>query len=321
METIELLTPERIEADLARNLRAHRLPDLFLYVGDHGAEAWVGLDRSSTFGVASSLEALLRAELDAVIGKLPQGVSLAGIGPGSGDKERLLLGALHARGDRPAYFPVDVSPALVAMALDQVADLDLSATGAVAGLEQLPALADTLPHPLLVTLLGNTFCNYRPDTFFQALSGILGKGDALLLDCHLFRPEEAADSEEDGVAAPYRSPANVRFNLGPLIARGVPADACRFDLRLTSEPTPWGEAYRTRKTIEILRDVAVQCGEETVPLASGDMLEMGMTYKYTADQVRDILADFGLPIVSEHFSDDGANLLVMAAPEPSQELA
>ena len=137
MTTIELFTPERIEADLAGALRARRLPDHFLYAGEVGAASWIDLDGSSAFGVASTLTELLRASVADLTAPLPADVNVAGIGIGSGEKERLVLEALIARGGHPAYVPVDVSDGLVRRAVGAVADLDLaSCTGVTARLEE-----------------------------------------------------------------------------------------------------------------------------------------------------------------------------------------
>lgn len=314
MDISHLISPQRIEADLAQNLRSGLLPDRFLYVGTYGAASWVDLDRSRSFQVASSLHNLLAEELENILGCLPVYTNLAGIGVGSGEKERLILQGLLEQQAWPAYFPTDISPELVRMAMCAVADLPIPVHGFTTGIDEIPDLAERFFHPLLVSLLGNTFCNYLPKTFFGALETVLHSGDSLLLDCHLFQDGSDHGSIRDEIKSAYHSPINTRFNLNPLVSRGVPEEACFFDLQLVTEETEWGQVLRTRKTITILEDVDVRCGNETVSLASGAVLGMGLTYKYTVEQVRLILADFGFRLVHQRLSDDGANLLILATP-------
>jgi len=311
---IDLVGADDLEASLRNHLARREMPDLFLYLGAEGAGQWLDLDESDSFGVASDLTDLLRASAPAVASHLPVGVSVVGLGVGGGRKERILLEALPSNGPR-RYVAADVSPALVEAALGAVADLPVEAIGATARVEDLARLRPHVRPPVLVCLLGNTFSNFEPDRLLKRVRAALGPSDFFLFDGHLAPADEGNEASwRQDVERAYASAENARFNLGPLTARGVPADACRFVLRLVRVPTRHGPTWRTRKKIHVLRDADVSFPTGPVRLRAGEVIRMGFTYKHTRRQMVGWVRMAGSKIL-EVFSDAASkNLLVLARP-------
>ena len=314
MTRIDLITPTELESRLLACLRRRELPDCFLYVGDAGTRNWLDLDRSDDFTVATSLTALLSRNADAIARHLAPATTLLSIGVGNGQKERLLLEAMAER-TVARYVAVDVSSRLVDEAMAAVEDLPVESLGITGLCEDLPVLLQHAGPPRLVALLGNNFCNYEPDALLTLMAKALDPDDLLLLDAHLL-PErtDGLDAWRQGFVRAYRSPANVRFNLGPLTARGMDPEACSFHLELLPFETSQGQVLRTRKWIEVVRDAAVRLGSETVEFAAGDTLEMGFTYKYTAPQMEGTLRDHGFATLERFLSAADDNLLLLARP-------
>lgn len=311
MNKIEMVTPADLQARLAGCLRQRRMPDHFLYVGEDGTENWLALERSPQFPVASRLTELLRQSAQAIAGCVPPNVSLVSIGVGDGGKERILLAAMLPRGVA-RYCAVDISSAMVDVALETVAELAVERTGIVAFLEDLPCIRPYWRSPVLLCLIGNNFCNYEPDVLLDAIHGELEAGDCFLLDCHLSPPQSAQRAQwRQRVEQAYRSAQNVRFNIGPLVRHGMRPEDCLFRLELTTVDTPAGPVLRTCKHIEVLRDSMLTFPGQDVPLAAGETIQMGFTCKYTMMQVESYLEHHHFEQISRFVSGDGENLVVL----------
>ena len=111
----------------------------------------------------------------------------------------------------------------------------------------------------------------------------------------------------------YHSQLNVRFNLDPFIRRGMNPDDCVFHLELLPLETNLGTTYRTKKWLEILKDSAISCGDNSITWRAGDIISMpGFTYKYTRSQVRGYLNRRGFQEEELFLSPDERNLLILA---------
>lgn len=311
MKRIEFLREDDLEARLEASLRRRQLPDYFLYVGAQGADNWLSLEESSDFPIASRLTRLLGRSLTAILRRLPNECTLAGLGIGDGRKERLLLEALAQHG-RPSYVAIDVSGALIDQAFKNVAHVDCPKLGMVALTEDLPQLRRHWSSPSLLCLLGNNFCNYESDFLLKLIHSQLRSGDLFLFDCHLC-PEIQGDDEpwRRQVEEAYRSGLNSRFNLGPLLGHGVREDQCQFVLSLDPVNMEQGRAYCTRKHIRILRSCHLTFGPRKLPLLAGERIQMGFTYKYRREQVEACLRRHRFNIVEQFLDDPNENMLIL----------
>lgn len=317
MNKIELITRDDLEVRLRECLEQRQLPDYFLYLGDSGVRNWLTLSSSEQFTVASRLTDLLRQSIPSIARHLSGRFNLVSIGVGSGEKERILLEALIQRG-APAYYPVDISSQMVDEALKTVADINVDKTGMVALLEDLALLRPFWNPPILLCLLGNNFCNYDPDHLLETVHGQIESNDLFLFDCHLFPAlREGEEAGREQIERAYRSQLNVRFNIDPLVQRGLDPDNCIFHLELLPMDTSLGTVYRTSKWLQILRDARISCGSSEVSLAAGDIIRLGFTYKYTCQQVQGYLQQHGFQAVELFLSSDGDNLLALVQRQPA----
>jgi len=316
LKTIELVTRNELEGRLKDCLEQRQMPDYFLYLDDSGVRNWLTLDSSEEFPVASRLADLLRQNLPSIAQHLSGRFDLVSIGVGSGEKERMLLEALIQRGVTK-YFAVDISSQMVDKALNTVADIAVAKTGLVAFLEDLARLRHFWNCPVLLCLLGNNFCNYEPDYLLEIVHDQLEPDDLFLFDCHLFpTQQEGEEPEREQVERIYHSEPNVRFNIDPLVQRGLDQNSCVFHLEILPMETSLGTTYKTNKWIQILKDTAISCGPNQVLFAAGDIIHMGFTYKYTCQQVQDYLQQYGFQKVELFLSLDGDNLLALIQKRP-----
>lgn len=300
----EMVTQDQIDARLAESLREGALPDCFLYTAA-GARNWLRLDASPEFPVARGLTTLLRDSINALVPLIPPVPSFLSMGVGAGDKEKILLKALLQKGS-PRFYAVDISRPLLETALENFRLDDLPAVGIVAFLEDLALLLRRINRPVLFSILGNTFCNYHPESLLALVRRNLRTRDLLLFDCRLY---SAADKPTE---TSYRSSLNAAFNLGPLLNRGMTPDSFRFSLDLVSVTDPrLGALWKTRKSVRVLRTGAIRVGRHTVPLLEGDELRMGFTWKFTKTQVEILLRSAGFAIVKQVLSPAGDAMILL----------
>lgn len=317
MKKIELVSKEELETRLRVSLEQRQMPDYFLYLGDSGVRNWLSLSSSQEFPVASRLTELLRQSLPSIARHLSGRLDVVSIGAGSGEKERMLLEALMPRCEL-AYYAVDISSEMVDEALNTVADIDVEKTGVVAFMEDLAALRQLWNPPVLLCLLGNNFCNYAPDYLLETVHSQLEPDDLFLFDCHLFPAQRGSEkSGREYVERVYRSPLNMRFNIDPLVQRGLEPGDCAFHLDLQPAETAVGTVYRTSKWLEIFKDSIISCGPNRVSLFAGDTIRLGFTYKYTREQVQGCLQQHDFKNVELFLSPDGGNMLTLVRKRPS----
>ncbi len=317
MNKIELVTKDELEGRLQACLEQRQMPDYFLYLGNSGVRNWLILSDSEEFPVASRLTDLLRQSLPSITEHLSGRFEMVSIGVGSGQKERMLLEVLVPRG-MPTYYAVDVSSEMVDEALNTVADINVDKTGVVAFLEDLASLRQLWSPPVLLCLLGNNFCNYEPDYLLENVYGQMRSDDLFLFDCHLFPGQRQGEEwGQEQVERIYRSQLNVRFNIDPLVQRGLDPENCIFHLDLLPVETNLGSVYRTTKWLEILKDTTVSCGPNKVFLKAGDTISLGFTYKYTRPQVRSYLQRHGFQETELFLSSGEHNLLALVRKRPA----
>jgi len=317
LKKIELVTKDELEIRLGECLEQRQMPDYFLYLDDSGVRNWLALDSSAEFTVASRLTDFLRPNLPAIAAHISSKFDMVSIGVGNGEKERVLLEVLGQR-LIPTYYAVDISSEMVDQALNDVANINVEKTGVVAFLEDLPRLRQLWNPPVLLCLLGNNFGNYDPGYLLETVRAQLQNDDLFLFDCHLF-PSKREEQEQalEQMEQTYHSPLNVRFNLAPLIQRGVSPDDCAFHLHFLPVETSLGIIYQTKKWIEILKDTTVSCGPKKVPLRAGDTIRMGFTTKYTPSQVQGYLRRHSFQEVALFLSPDEDNLLALVRKQPT----
>ena len=308
---IELVQTCELEEQLKQCLEQRFMPDYFLYLGDSGSRNWLELDGSKEFTVASRLTGLLTQSIPIIARHIHHRCDMVSLGVGSGQKERLLLEALVPRGVKK-YVAVDISASLVEKAMNRVADIGIIKIGLVALMEDLTRLRRFWGSPVLLCMLGNSFCNYEPEQLLQSIHRHLEAGDLFLFDCRLFPyGVEDGGAEREQVERMYRSQPNVRFNTAPLAQRGMGAEVCSFHLELETLESEVGPVLRTKKWLHLRKDARVSCGREQVLLRRGDDIQLGFTYKFTRPQVQAYLKRLGFRAVEICVGAEGGDMLAL----------
>ncbi|MBD3240415.1 MAG: hypothetical protein GF331_07505 [Chitinivibrionales bacterium] len=301
-----LVTAADLERMLYAAMRGGRLPDAFLYADEHCAREWLALDRSSSFTVAQRLSDLLLREEALLRRHCSWCEHLFGLGVGDAAKERFLCEKLNIT--NATVF--DVGEAFVDHGMQVLAQQCRRVDGIVGMFEHLAPHLRTWRGPGLVTMLGNTFCNYDAPQLLCVLASITEPDDRVLIDAHLV--DESADTDIlRRIEQTYRSRQNARFNLAPLTRRGLAPQAARFSLHLRKTTTPGGAAWRTHKTITIERDSVIRCGGDSLKLTTGATLEGGCTYLYPLRTLRLLIEQNGFAISAECLSEDADNVLLV----------
>lgn len=323
-EKIKTASEEEIENKLFESLKKHELPDYLLYTGTYGAKNWLKLNESETFPVARQLKVLMEKNISSIVRFIPTGMSLVSVGVGSGEKEKILLEELIKKNqaENPSsdsvsirYYPIDISSQFVDIALEKVSGLPVEKQGIVGFIEEMPFLKRYWRLPVLFCILGNTFCNYDPEFILKLVYDNLEQGDLFLLDANLLptcHPGEGAKSARKSALGTYASRENALFNMYPLIHYGMDTEDFDFELLLGQVDSRIGEVYRTRKSLNILKDAEINIGQETIGLKEGDIIRMGFTYKYTHEQIIAFLDICRFDVLNSCLNEDRSNAIILA---------
>lgn len=308
---------------MCESLKNYELPDYLLYTGAEGAGNWLKLDESEIFAVSRQLKELLEENLDSIIKFVPSRMNFVSIGVGNGEKERILLEKLVSKNltetaisgkSSIIYYPVDISSGLVEIALKKVSYLPLEKKGIVGFIEDLSSLKKYWSLPILFSILGNTFCNYDPEYVLNLVYDNLEEGDLFLFDANLFPtqdPKEALSTTRH-ILNTYASKENALFNMYPLLQYGMVPEDFDFELLLAHVDSRIGKLYRTRKTLNILRDAELSVGSEKISFKEGDVIRMGFTYKYTYGQILSFLDVYEFELLKAFPDKDLGNAIFLA---------
>lgn len=300
-----------LELMLKEFLEQRLLPDSFLYICEQGKANWLALESSKQFPIASSLTELLHDNVGSIAMHARNASTLVSIGAGDAKKEFILLTELLKTTSLSCQV-VDVSSQMVDRAMETLNSLAIDVHGIVGFCENMEMFAHYWEHPILLCLLGNNFCNYDPAKLLGQVSKNLNAKDLFLFDCHLFSGDQQ-DEElwRRDIEEIYNSPENAKFNIAPLVSRGMTPDSCCFELKLIKVNSPWGLIYRTSKQINIIKHAMVQCGSDTVAFSPGDIIQMGFTYKYRMDQLSAYLQKYNFDIVQSWLNPAGDNVILL----------
>jgi L-histidine N-alpha-methyltransferase len=259
------------------------LPSKYLY-DTVGSRLFDVITALPEYGLTRAEDRILRRHATEIVERLHTPLTVAELGSGSGQKTRGLLEALCVR-DPTSYYPIEISPAALAMCKREVADIQAIS---ILGLERdyLDGLAEVAASrrqgkPLLVLFLGSTIGNFDPPAaanFLQEVRGLLQPGDSLLLGTDLAKPALvllAAYDDPIGVTAAFNlnllgrinRELDGHFDLSEFehVARYDSA-ACRVEMHLRSN-------RRQR--------VAIEKADLSVVFEEGETIWTESSHKYT----------------------------------------
>jgi len=263
------------------------LPSKYLY-DTVGSRLFDVITALPEYGLTRAEDRILRKHAAEIVGHLHRPLNVAELGSGSGQKTRGLLEALCVR-DPTSYYPIEISPAALAMCKREVADIQAIS---ILGLERdyLDGLAEVAASrrqakPLLVLFLGSTIGNFDPPAaanFLQEVRGLLQPGDSLLLGTDLAKPAPvllAAYDDPIGVTAAFN------LNLLGRINRELDGhfDLSRFDhvARFDSAACRVEMHLRSNRR----QRIAIEKADLSVVFEEGETIWTESSHKYTLGEV------------------------------------
>jgi L-histidine Nalpha-methyltransferase len=291
------------------------LPSKYLY-DDVGSALFEVISYLPQYGLTRADARLLRRHADDIVDRLSAPVAVAELGSGSGKKTRWVLEALCRR-QRTFYYPVEISPAALAMCERELQDIDCIS---IVGFEReyldglLEVAARRKPgQQLLVLFLGSTIGNFdRPAgvKFLSEVRRILQPGDALLLGTDLEKPTAqllGAYDDELGVTAAFN------LNLLARINRELDAD---FDLKHFKHLAKINPTTRSVEMhLQSLRrqTVNLRAAELVVEFQEGETIWTESSHKYSLDEILQMAQATGFRCDAQWIDDQwpfAENLLI-----------
>ena len=275
-----------VQAGLKR-VGQKELPSKYLY-DTVGSRLFDVITALPEYGVTRAEERILREHATEIVDRLDTPLTVAELGSGSGQKTRGLLEALCQR-DPTSYYPIEISPAALAMCKREVGDIQAIS---ILGLERdyLDGLAEVAAErrqgkPLLVLFLGSTIGNFDPPaaaSFLQELRGLLQPGDSLLLGTDLEKPVPVLlDAYDDPIGV------TAAFNLNLLGRINRELDG-HFDLSKFDHEARFNtSARRVEMHLRSNRRqrVAIDKADLSVTFEEGETIWTESSHKYSCAEV------------------------------------
>ncbi len=263
------------------------LPSKYLY-DTVGSRLFDVITALPEYGLTRAEERILRKHSAEIVERLHTPLTVAELGSGSGQKTRGLLEALCLR-DPTSYYPIEISPAALAMCKREVGDIQAIS---ILGLERdyLDGLAEVAAQrrhgkPLLVLFLGSTIGNFDPPaaaSFLEELRSLLQPGDSLLLGTDLEKPVPVLlDAYDDPIGV------TAAFNLNLLGRINRELDG-HFDLSQFAHEARFNPAaQRVEMHLRSTRPqrVAIEKADLSVTFEEGETIWTESSHKYSPAEV------------------------------------
>jgi L-histidine N-alpha-methyltransferase len=271
------------------------LPSKYLY-DTLGSKLFEVIAELPEYGLTRADERLLRGYAHEIVGRIPGDVILCELGSGSGRKTRWILEALSRR-RHTNYFPIEISPAALAVCRRELADID---SVGIVGLEReyLDGLLEVAARRregqrILVLFLGSTIGNFSSPadlSFLRDIRRILQSGDALLLGTDLEKPiPQIIDAYDDplGVTAAFN--LNLLARINRELEGGF--DLGRFEhvARFNSETRSVEMHLRSTRR----QAVAIRRANLTITFEEGETIWTENSHKYSLEEVAHMAASAG----------------------------
>ena len=279
-------------ADVGRDLALvpKQLQSKYLYDA-LGSTLFEAICRLPWYRITRAESALLERHADAVVSELNEG-TIVELGCGSGEKLVTLAEALQARGGSARVHLIDISSQALEQTEQRLTRLQhFSVVGHRSTYEEglrTAAAAREGRGPVLVLLLGSNLGNFETPAaveFLKQIRNALRPGDLLLLGADLVKPERElilAYDDPLGVTAAFNRNLLVRVNreLGG-----------NFNLQKFRHRAVWNRS-EGRIEMHLVSDarqrVTINASELVVEFEAGEHIWTESSYKYDADQIRDL---------------------------------
>ncbi len=304
---------ENVRVALVAALRARCVDNRFHYIGDLAARRWRALAAShSPAQDASDGLGAYDTAARAAIAAMPAGpVHVIGVACGDGVKERRLLGALRSVGTPDlAATPMDMSVPLVTAAGEAMAAVpgvrvphvvacDL---GGVADLSRIAGPRE--PGTRVVTIFGAV--STLGPALVDVARSLLAPGDLLLVSANLLPDHPGA---RDDVMAQYDNAPTREWLRTVLDEVGLPADAGPIEFRWDGR----AGVEEIHADLLLQRDATARLGDDEVPMAAGERVQVLESYRHSPEALRAILETRGLQVLEMAISPSGEEGVAVAA--------
>jgi dimethylhistidine N-methyltransferase len=221
------------------------------------------------------------------------------LGSGFSVKTRLLIETLYRFQNQVEYIPIDISEILMESCKNlQSKYKNLKITGIINTYEGgLQFLKEYDRKPNLIAFLGSSFGNFTPKegrNFLQKINNTMKENDLFLIGLDLVKEKsilEKAYNDSHGITA--------EFNLNMLMRINEELEG-NFDLRKYSHHSIYNddeqriEMYLRSHTDQV---VTIQKANLSIRLTKDELVHTEYSYKYTMDQIYDMLVSSGFRIL------------------------
>ncbi|MGH2507621.1 MAG: L-histidine N(alpha)-methyltransferase, partial [Ktedonobacteraceae bacterium] len=256
------------------------------------------------------------------------------LGVGTGDKDRNVLNALHQRYPQLYYFPMDMSPEMLRIGVQESAkgsalerrkvlpiQLDFSIKRNIAKCRSF--FYDIVKEePLLFSLLGNTLANFEEDVqLLKTLTTFLRPQDRLLLEVAYtdVLNEEVAEKAANEYAESRRFQEFVISALFQNTDLSIRSEDVLFWGTIEQERAIQIKAVYQNRTHELVQILLPD--HSSVPFPPEDTIRLYLSRKYTSSGINTFLIESGLSLLGTQktsFENDaarGIELLLLARSE------
>ncbi|MDZ7359877.1 MAG: L-histidine N(alpha)-methyltransferase [candidate division KSB1 bacterium] len=317
VETITEAAPSFAKDVLAGlSAKPKTLPPMYFYDAA-GSKLFEKICALPEYYLTRTERAILERHAPEIVARANGEMALVELGSGSSTKTRLLIEALIARQNTLHYFPIDISPTILAHSAKQLLHHypELLVTAYVAdyntGFRRIAAEHFTQK---LVVFLGSSLGNFEPQQANRLLRNIrrqLNEDDFFLLGTDLQKAPRllhAAYNDAQGVTA--------AFNLNVLrrINREL---AGQFNLDLFEHAAFYHAAQsrvemHLRSTVE--QEVYIGRLDRSFHFAKGETIHTENSHKYNLEQIKKICAHTGFRLVQRWQDNRGYFSLNLLAP-------
>ena len=289
---IDRMAIEEFATDVAYylSLTPRQLPSRYLY-DNLGSALFESICRLPWYTITRAEKRLLAAHASEIFRCLPSLANIVELGPGSGEKLRLLLDASAPQPSALTVHLVDVSESALAAAATVIEERNrvhvVSHRAEYAdGLLDATARGDGRT---LVTFLGSNVGNFDPPgaaAFLHAVRARLKRDDALLIGVDLVKPRrrlEVAYDDPLGVTAAFNRNLLVRLN-GEL---GAAIQLEGFSHRALWNPVE--SRVEMHLVAQSLQRISIPRAHIDIRLNAGEVIWTESSYKYAPEQVEQLL--------------------------------
>ena len=300
------------ESDFSEAVRAgltadpKTLPCRFFY-DEAGSELFEQICELPEYYLTRAEREILTRHASNIVKNLPEDVTLVELGSGSAAKTTLLIEALLADRSRLRFTPIDISKsALESSSSDLLVAFDNLEIMAVLAeyRDGVAALKEENSGPELILWLGSSIGNLtRPEAiaFVSEIVGEMSEEDRFLIGIDLRKSKTVLEPAYDDAAG-----VTAAFNLNVL--KRVNAEfGARFDLATFRHLARYDEEegrVEMHLVSEMDQIISLNALDVEVSFEKGESIHTENSYKYSLDEIDDLVERSGLDLAGQWFDGE-----------------